>query len=500
MQAKAMSSSKPKVGLKINNNIKTIKQMKTLYHISKIKILIASFALLFFTACSEDYPKNVESSNEVVLKSIKILNAGADGKTTLKGIIDESAKTVSFPRIDPETDFSNIRFEVELSNNAKMDKESYSFPFTTGESSKTIVVKVVNEPRFREYFVTLRLNVPVFGADFNKPQIYDYTNNELGNPVYPDFTGLATRGSSFDGEYVLVVTRTKTGSHLLKVEDLKNNKINPILFNLTGVSGGTFPVNCGAKIKGHTYIANLAGKFGLKIYHWTDAAVAPEIILNVDAANIPGAGVRYGDNMSANIDEKGNGYIFFGDNAATGVLRFKVTNFTTIDDPKILPTVKGVTSFMSFNKVDKTEDFIFTGYEAPIMVANADAKIAFTLDAAAVPLKGADARIVTFNKERYLIMATAARSGSDVVVLYVYDITKGNTTIEALTLFNQKADKKPIYEYSLLGPTNTAPSTQTGWYIEKDDSGNDDKLMLYAASADAGFVIIELPKKKLEEE
>lgn len=47
-----------------------------------------------------------------------------------------------------------------------------------------------------------------------------------------------------------------------------------------------------------------------------------------------------------------------------------------------------------------------------------------------------------------------------------------------------------------MGPTNPAPSTQTDWYIKRDANGNDKALILYAASTDAGFVLIKFPKKK----
>ena len=46
------------------------------------------------------------------------------------------------------------------------------------------------------------------------------------------------RCASYDGEHVLVVSRA-TQPHLLKVSDLKKGEINPILLDLTGVSGGT---------------------------------------------------------------------------------------------------------------------------------------------------------------------------------------------------------------------------------------------------------------------
>ncbi|WP_346236482.1 DUF4623 domain-containing protein [Niabella insulamsoli] len=465
---------------------------------SKICIALFSLCLVFLLSCQKDFPGNVDSPDEVVLKSIKILNAGQGGNQVIEGTIDENLKTVAFPRIDTQTDFSAIQFEAIMSDGATLDQDSYTFAFGAGESAKTSTIKVVNNKRFREYLVTLRLNIPVFGADFTKPEIFDYTNNELGNPVYPTFVSLTTRGTGFDGEHVLIVTRAPGGSHLLKTSDLRNNTINPIALNLTGVSGGTFPVNVGAQVNGHTYIANLSGGqvSPFKIYHWTDPSAAPEVIGNFNIASIPGAGTRHGDNMSANLDANGNGYMYFGDNAVSKILRLTVTGYTTLSDPTVLTNASGSSFVMSFNRVGNTSDYIYTGYDAPIRVANESAGITYTLSSTAVPNRGSDARVIQFNGERYLILTTAARTGSDAVVLYVYDISRGSSTVEALTLFNERADKSPIYQYSLLGPTNTAPSTQTGWYVTKDEEGKDAKLTLYTASADAGFVLIDFPKKE----
>lgn len=473
--------------MKRNNNI-------------KLEMLLIAILGMFFTSCEEDFPTNVESPYEVVLKSIKIVNAGADGNTVVEGRLDENTKTVWFPRVDPETDLTAIRFEAEMSEGAQLDKETYSFEFEEGKDEETIVIKVVNGPRFREYFVTLRLNVPVYGADFSNPQIFDNTNNELGNPIYPTFVSSLTRGSGFDGEHVLIVTRATGGSHLLDVNDLKNNEIKPIPLNLNGVSGGTYPVNLGAQVYGHTYIANLSGGLisPLKIYHWTDPNQEPQVIANINKADIPGAGARHGDNLSVNIDQNGNGYIFLGDNAVTQILRFKVQNFTEISEPTILPSQPGLGAFMNMNRIGNTDQYLLTGHEAPIMVVNAEATVLYKMANTSIPIRSSDPRIVYFNGERYLLTVTAARSGSDPVVMYVYDLTQGETITEALEIF-EAGSKTPVFQYSLLGAVNTSPSTQTGWYVTKDEAGNDDKLMLYGASNEAGFVIVEFPKKTLDE-
>lgn len=471
--------------------------MKSTYKIPKIGILAAFIALICLSACEKDLPSALDTSDKLtVLSAIKIINGGANGSTVLEGVIDETDKTISFPRIDPATDFSKLQFEAVLSDGAQLDKEIYPVTFADGETEKTIVVKVLNSPRFREYLVRLRLKVPVFGADFTKSTTYDFTNNPLGNPIYDDFTGSATRGSGFDGTNVLVVRRT--APHLVKVSELKNGVINKIPLNITGVSGGTFTMNMGAQVNGHTYIASLSGAntSPLKIYHWTDPSAAPEVILDVTTAGIPGVGVRHGDNLSVSLNDQGNGFIFFGDNAGTRTLRYTVTNYTTVNNPITFAIpVAAAGSWTTYNRIGNTSDYIFTGHDAPIALISDGGASSYTMSRFSIPVRGSDARVFTFNGERYLMMTTAARGGSDATIFYVYDITRGATVQEALTILDTSPTITPVFQYALNGGINTSPSMQTGYFVNKDATGNDETLMLYAGGNDAGFVIFEFGKK-----
>ena len=50
-------------------------------------------------SCEEDYPKSHIAPYDTELLAIKIVNAGADGKTVVEGTIDEANKTINFPRL-----------------------------------------------------------------------------------------------------------------------------------------------------------------------------------------------------------------------------------------------------------------------------------------------------------------------------------------------------------------------------------------------------------------
>lgn len=480
--------------------------MKPIIFFKTILIAILFGGVLTMVSCKDELPGAMDTSDKfTVLKSIKIVNAGPNGNEVVIGTVNEDTKTVTFPRLDTLTDFSKLRFEAELSEGATLDQETYTVPFSEGESERTIVIKVVNSPRYREYYVRIRLKVPVYGADFKKGTIYDFTNNPIGNPIYPAHTFTAmTRGSAFDGEHVLVVSRSTMGTHLLKVSDLKNYDTTPIPLNMTGVSMGTFPVNMGALVNGHIYVANLSGNTAaspMRVYHWTNPAEPPQMIVDLNVGTVANAGVRHGDHFSVSLDDSGNGYMFFGDNAGTKVLRLKVENYTTVSDPFVFNMpVSGAGSWTTYNRIGNSSEYIFTGHDAPVTLVTESGSVIFQMSRTAIPIRSSDARVIYFNGERYLIVTTAARTGSEATNFAVYDITKGASVSEALATLNSTPNVKPVFEHSLMGPVNTSPSSNTGWAIKKDSQGNDESLLLFSAASDAGFVFFEFPKKVLEDE
>lgn len=484
--------------------------MKLTYKTQKIGLLATFIGLLTIAACKDNLPEPMDTSaNVTVLNSIKIVNTGASGDVVLNGVVDEDAKTVSFPRIDtltkdPITGVYNFKIEAQVSNGANLDKETYPVTFEEGETEKVITVKVVNLPRFREYLVKLRLKVPVYGADFQTYGTYDFTTNPLGSPAYSDFTGQLVRGSGFDGKKVLIVRRE--APHLLNVSDLKTGVINKIPLNITGVALGTYITNMGAQVNGHTYVANLSGgqTSPLKIYHWTDPTAAPDVILNQNVADIPGAGVRHGDNFSAGLDDQGNGYFFFVDNAGTKVLRYSVTNYTTVSNPTILAIpIATPGAWATYNRIGNTSEYLFTGHQKQLALVTDAGAATFTTTSmttlavgTAFPITSSDVRIVNFNGERYLITVTAPIGAGAFTNLRVYNITKGANVKDALTNLDKLPTIAPIFDYPLMGPVvNAAPSVQSGFYVKKDGQGKDETLMLYAATIDGGFVFFEFGKK-----
>ena len=423
-----------------------------------------------------------------------IMAMGAEkGDQVVEGTIDEEKKEVNFPKLDTLTNFSALRLEAKLSDGAQLEKTEIDCKMAPDDEQKKLIIRVLNHNRYKDYFMTVRKHIPSWGAEFKNATVYSFA----GDNRYEDFKTLDTRGADFDGQHVLVVTRTDNKPHLLKVDDLKAGNINRIPLDLTGVSGGTFPYNMGALANGHIYMATLAikTKSVLKVYYWETPSSTPEVIFSANLEDILESGKRYGDNMSLNIDKNGDGYIFFGENTAQNILRLTVSDHKNVSEPTILPADPKMKVSMNIYRYENTSDYLYSGLAMPITLSSNAAQKKFSLSAANQPAEAVAARALMFNNKRYLITCAAGFGSASKATptLYVYDISKGSNLAEALERFEAASQHEPVYSFILGGTGNSAPSPCTNFYIERDANGKDAKLYLFASRGESGFVIVEAP-------
>ena len=464
-----------------------------MYKLKYVTLAAVILSCCGMTSCGDNYPEAQDAPYATDLLSIKIVNAGPAQNETLVGKIDEENKMVNFPRLDTASNFSALKIEAQVSAGATVQKTVYDFSMDPEDTYKTLLLRVSNHARYKDYFIKVRKYVEIFGVDFEKVKVSSFA----GDTRYPDYTSGSTRCADFDGAHVLVVARTKTAPHLLKVSDLQAGKQIPIQLDLTGVSGGTFPYNMGALANGHVYLATLSGgkTSPFKIYYWDTPTSKPEVIADINIADIPGAGARHGDNMSLNIDKDGNGYIFFGDNGSTEILRFTVTGHKTIGNPTILPSNSDMTANMSMYRIENTSQYLLSGLRFPVALTDEMGGVKFQLNKDHIAAESIGARIFTFNKARYLLTCTVGFGGATKATptMNLYDITKGSTVQEALEKMDAAKDQKPVYSFILGGTFTGAPGVNTNYFIERDADGNDVKLYLFASRVNSGFVICELP-------
>ncbi|MCL2738395.1 MAG: DUF4623 domain-containing protein [Bacteroidales bacterium] len=465
--------------------------MKNIY--KNIGLLIIPLLCFALSSCEKDnYDPNPAEGDFAHIISIKVKVGGLE----LQGKINENRKEIIFPRLPGDTDLSVVSFSGELPAGAAFESQTYDFTPDEGSSSAKKTIKVINNNRFKEYYVTLSLTVPPVGAGFLNPPVYNFSAG-AGGTVYPSFsTATSARVADMDLKHVLVVGRDLS-PHLLLLDELKQGIINPIALDQGGVvGGGGANRNTGRLIDGNVYIGNLtvsfmAGSNPDKVYHWNTESpeLPPTVIAEYRAADIIGTPEdRYGDMMSIDLDENGDGYIFLKGNNLPSFLRIKVSNFTTTSEPTVIFPGTSLGGWAAYNGVEGASgEYLYTGHQGPMRLVNAGGSLQYTLPVATLANPdGVGARVITFNGARYLLAMNNILINATIAV---YDITRGESTQEALEIFNaaDAALKAPVFLFPLA---MALPAGNAAVQISWAKDGND-KLYIIGSGVQAGFTIAE---------
>jgi len=341
------------------------------------------------------------------------------------------------------------------------------------------------------------------GINFAGAKFFDFSTRTDNR--YPAFANDHTRSADFNGEHVLIVQRAAPRLH--RVADLMQmNTNNPIMLDLTGVSGGTHVMSAGRLSHGRIYITNLttAASEILTVYYYETPESTPQRILEYAHNPAVTTIARWGDNMSVNLDANGDGYIFFvHQDPGTEMLRFTVRNFTEVDPESALsirstPTNQWAYAYYAFvNPIGTNRNLITSTYAPVIRIIDNEGNPVFTFDKVNHPdlvntMRGTDARIFTHNRGRYLMMSTVRFWGNlQDATLAIYDISEGADLMTALANYQSRITAgNPIipWIYQLTGsPSAPAWSANTNWAVI---NGN---LVVFVAAANAGFALIEIP-------
>lgn len=341
-------------------------------------------------------------------------------------------------------------------------------------------------------------NAPIAGINFGAPIIHDFSTHTT---VWSDLVNENTRSADFDGEYILLVSREGgVFPKLLRASDvLANRTPTQIALSTKEIAGGTYVISSGRLAQGHIYICNLTtaldgtdlGK--LKLYHYASPSADPELVVDFDgvideATKVAG---RFGDNISIDLDEDGNGYAYFVSHVAAGVLRFTITDFTTAGDPKWISDVPSATYYGCYNQVGKENAYLFTSTTiTPIQLRDKDGVLLTSLDKLGDAGHGTDAHIINYNSGRYLIMTSSRQQSAwTFPTLYIYDLTEGFNTSAAFVAYNN-AQPDPVFTYQLGEFTQSGCSGIAAW------AAVDGKLVVLAAGPKVGLALIEFPKNQ----
>jgi hypothetical protein len=353
-----------------------------------------------------------------------------------------------------------------------------------------------------EYTIDFRIPEFTPGIDFSKARVFDFSTAD-GMP-YPTFVDLMTRSADFDGEHVLVVHRTEP--RMLRVSDLlQGNANNPIMLNVNPeiVNGGTHVMSAGRLSHGRAYITNLVTSTSetLKVYYYETPTSAPQVVLafehDPEITSLP----RWGDGISVNLNANGNGYVWFVEqNGGNDMLRFTVRNFTEFSDPTLIKSDLGFLFYGFVNQVAPNVNLVSSVQATSMRLIDNEGDVLFTMGqenhtGSVNAQNGGDVRIFTHNRGRYMIMTTPTFwRNAQPASLVVYDLSEGADLMTAVRNYQDRfvaGELTPAYVYEMTGSPNTsAYAVSTNWAVV---NGN---LVLFTASTNAGFALIEIPNNE----
>jgi hypothetical protein len=479
--------------------------------VQTIKVINATVEQAYTVVINLTDPVSDPQLDELIMKK------GSNGEE-VKALLFDGAVAIGMPE-EAEAEFGSI----------KVIPSRATYKFTTMQDNK---ISAANPGQLIIEFMgrTTTLDVtfaaaPTPGVDITAAVVHDFSVATENAPA--EFAAENTRGTDFDGEHVLVVSRNDDGSafpHLYKVSDLlADNAGNKIALNTTGIEGGTYVVSSGSLNHGHIYICNLTTALSknmpLKVYHYADANAAPEVwswdgVLSVtEEGDTIGAPARLGDNISVNIDESGNGYAFFcgQETSAEKVYRVQINNFNQFSNPTEILLDVPFPYYGYINEVPEAGQYIFKShYMAVIRLMDANGTPLMEdieLDASESglnPRGGVDPHVIMFNRARYLVFATPYNNGKRIGAgpgLFIQDITDGVNTKAALIkwselLYDEEYLWEPTYHYS-LDPTEPDANKTVGACAAQCNAAEvDGKLVVFTAATKGGFALIEFPKAK----
>ena len=335
---------------------------------------------------------------------------------------------------------------------------------------------------------------PTAGINFGAPIIHDFTVNST---MHPSFAAEITRSADFDGEYVLIVDRNEP--KLYKAADiLASNTLTPILLkpDHLAVEAGveTFAISSGQLSHGHIYLCNLAqAGEKLRVYYYDTPTSDPQKVLEYTNTI-----TRFGDNITINVDENGNGYAYFiRQDPGDKIVRFEITNFTTFsEEPLVIDPSINVSYYANYNQIGNFDRYLLSSTTTPmVQLLDKSGVLIYEVEMVANPggvdaRKGTDMHIAEYNKGRFLLMTSGRRFAYEPASsLFIYDITEGFDLVSSLVAFKEN-HPEPVFKYEMDAPFSVAPSANTAWAVVNN------KLVVFTAAPHCGFALIEFPRNQ----
>ncbi len=262
-------------------------------------------------------------------------------------------------------------------------------------------------------------------------------NNVSGDNAWVSLATPHTRSLAVNGDnlYVLKANTSMTNTEI-RIIDAKTGKNTGKTLDLTGVTGGVWPISHIERFGNDLYASNCADASNhLKVYRWSNFTGKPEVVL--DYTKPESTWARLGEIMST-YGTPDNGKLMFavlptGTGAKTTLVIFDIKNGVVNSTPTIIPLAATLGGSNSTNGIQYCPDddtyLVITKDNLPTRVKADGTKVDAMPTAALTNKYGSDGKIFSFGEHTYFIGTAYKGSTTNSLigngVLDVVDITSG---------------------------------------------------------------------------
>lgn len=289
------------------------------------------------------------------------------------------------------------------------------------------------------------------------------------------------RGAAFNGEYVFVASR-QNGNHVY-YWNANDTTAAPGELNITGVSGGTFPLSDLAAVDNNVFLSNMVFVGGtFKVYHWDNLTDAPSVLLEY-----PAAPARLGDAITVTGDPSTEAKLIV---SGHGTKSFYVWTIVNDSIPNTTPEVYTYNhvAHVNFGRVTKVPGdeglYLAGGPAMGMWLLDEDFNLVDTIGPSFFPGWPMHAQVFSYNSQRMIGYVHVRNTAPVANTFYALDINRG-TTLEGFQRLAQSSVANKLVHSVSIGTVSNG-NASVGQDIIADALGN---VRVMAFAAGNGFLI-----------
>ncbi len=298
----------------------------------------------------------------------------------------------------------------------------------------------------------------------------------------------ANRGASFNGDYIFVASRID--GHNIYYWDVANPEDEPQTLDVTGISGGTFPINDVATAGEHIFVTNMVMPGMFKVYHWDDVNGEPSVLIEYDSGD-----ARLGDAFSVIGDPDVFASVVVSAFNTNNFYIWEIENGTLVSEtPDIVEAnqLEGTVNFARVTQVPGEELYVVSGSSIGIALIDEELNLLAEIPSDFFPYWSMYPHVFNVKGQTYLAYMHVSTEPAE-NILYILDLNKGDNLEESFTQLAASTFEDEVVYSLMLGD---AANGNASVGLDIVPVGDDVRIMAYAAGN--GFVMQEFTAEELQ--